>query len=100
MATRSTVLDEVLQAYGGMRTGEICERIASYAIDHSRELEDLLGRQAQDPRHPALLEDPALLCVLERLEHDRYALRRVWTRRRDPAELRRVADLWGIRLGL
>lgn len=82
-----------------MRTCEICERIASYARDHSAELEDLLERQAEDPRRPALFEDVALLCVLERLEHDRYALRRAWMGQRDPGELQRVADLWGIRLG-
>jgi hypothetical protein len=28
-----------------------------------------------------------LLCVLERLEYDRYALRRVWAQRRDLREL-------------
>lgn len=100
MAAPSDVLDDVLQAYGDMGGQEICECIASYALHHLAELENLLGRHARDSRYPALLRDAALLCVLERLEHDRYALRRVWIRRRDPAELRRIADLWGIRVGL
>jgi hypothetical protein len=99
IATRGAVLDAALEAYGDMRVHEICDRIGRYARDHSAELEDLLKRQTKDPRRPPLLEDVALLCVLERLEHDRYALRRAWVGQRDPVELRRVADLWGVRLG-
>jgi hypothetical protein len=95
----STVLGVVLDSYGPIPAAEICERIAGYARQHSAELEEMLERHVPDPRHPPLLDDPALLCVLERLERDRYALMRAWTPRHDPKELRRVADLWGIRLG-
>ncbi len=98
-AAPSAVLAEVLDAYGDMPVPEICRRVLDYASDHSVELRELLARQSHDPRHPALLDDAALPCVLERLEHDRYALRRAWSPRHDPRELRRVADLWGIRLG-
>jgi len=35
----------------------------------------------------------------EHLEHDRYALRRSWLPAHDPAELRRIAEIWGVRLG-
>jgi hypothetical protein len=96
---RSDVLDDVLAAYGDLDTLTICLLIRDYARAHASELDALLDRQERDPRRPAVLSDPALMCVLERLEHDRYALRRSWVSAHDPRELRRVADLWGVRLG-
>ncbi len=94
----SDVVDQVLEAYGDLPVATICRLVRDYAAIHSVELTALLGRQEHDNRRPALLSDPALICVLERLEHDRYALRRSWTPAHDPRELRRIADLWGVRI--
>jgi hypothetical protein len=88
----------VLRAYGDLAVSKICRIVGDYAVEHAREIEALLSRQQDDPRQPRLLSDPALICVLERLEHDRYALRRNWSPAHDPRELRRVADLWGVRV--
>jgi hypothetical protein len=93
-------LDSALRAYGDLDAHEICKLALEYATAHDDELQQLLRRHASDARRPALLSDPALPCVLERLEHDRYALRRAWEQSGDPRELQRVADLWGIRLAL
>jgi hypothetical protein len=94
---RSEVVDEVLEAYGDLPVSAICQLVRDYADRHAAELAALLHRLKDDRRRPALLTDAALLCVLERLEHDRFALRRSWSPVHDPRELRRVADLWGVR---
>jgi hypothetical protein len=94
----SDVVDEVLGAYGDLPVAAICRLVQNYATSHSTELAALLDRQKHDRRRPSLLSDPALICILERLEHDRYALRRNWTPAHDPRELRRIADLWGVRV--
>lgn len=99
-ASRSDVLDEVLPAYGDLDVDVICGLAAEYAREHAEELQGLLRRQRDDHRRPWLLSDPALLLVLERLEHDRYTLRRTWAATHNPRDLRRIADLWGVRSGL
>jgi hypothetical protein len=99
MTVHSRIVDDVVATYGGLDASGICALVSDYARLHASELADLFARQRRDRRRPALLSDPALLCVLERLDHDRYALRRSWARAHDPRELRRVADLWGVRLG-
>jgi hypothetical protein len=99
-ATASEVLDDVLRAYGDLSTDAVCRIVTAYARAHARELRSVLARREGDRRRPRLFSDAAIFCVLERLEHDRYALRRGWVPAHDPAELRRVADIWGIRLGV
>jgi hypothetical protein len=96
----SEVLDEVLSAYGELDIAAIWQLVDEYARAHSAELQGVLDRQMHDRRRPRLLSDPALLLILERLEHDRYALRRSWVPAHDPQDLRRLADLWGVRLGI
>lgn len=100
-ATSSTeLLDDVLPAYGNLDLETVWRIVCSYTRAHADELRRLLDREATDARRPPILSDPAIVCVLERLDHDRYALRRAWTPARDPAELRRLASLWGVRLGI
>jgi hypothetical protein len=99
-ATSSAVLDDVVRAYGGIDVDAICRLVTDYARTRASELLGLLARQQNDWRRPRVLSDPALLCILERLEHDRYALRRSWVPAHDPADLRRIGDLWGIRVGV
>lgn len=99
-SSTSEVLDEVLSAYGELDVDAIWQLAAEYAHAHRGELGAILNRQREDRRRPRLLSDPALLLILERLEHDRYALRRSWVPAHDLQDLRRIADLWGIRLGL
>src|SRR5262245_51357891 len=96
----SDVFDDVLRAYGDLDAETIWQVVNSYAREHGAELRGLLARQQDDWRRPRLLSDPALLLILERLEHDRYALRRSWLPAHDPRDLRRLADLWGVRSGL
>jgi hypothetical protein len=99
-AARCTeLLDDVLPAYGNLDLETVWRIVCSYTRTHADELRGLLDREADDARRPRVLSDPAIMCVLERLENDRYALRRAWAPRRDPAELRRLASLWGVRLG-
>lgn len=99
-APSSEVLDEVLSAYGELDVTAIEQLVDEYARAHGAELRGMLERQLHDRRRPRLLSDPALLLILERLEHDRYALRRSWVPSHDPHDLRRLADIWGIRLGI
>lgn len=96
----SEVLDAVLNAYGALELAAIWQLVDAYARAHGAELQGMLNRQMDDRRRPRLLSDPALLLILERLEHDRYALRQSWVRAHDPQELRRLADLWGVRVGI
>lgn len=95
----SEVIDSVVQAYGDLDVSIICALISAYTRNHADELKRLLARQEHDRRRLSLLSDPALPGVLERLEHDRYALRRSWAERHEPRDLQRLADLWGVRLG-
>ncbi len=99
-AGSTELLDDVLPAYGGANLQTVWGIVSGYARAHTGELRQLLDRQAADARRPRILSDPALICVLERLENDRYALRRAWAPVRDPAELRRLASLWAVRLGI
>jgi hypothetical protein len=96
----SEILRQVISAYGDRKLAEIRSLVDAYLRAHQQELRRLLAAQAHDRRRPPLLSDPALPCVLERLAHDRYALRREWTPKHDPRDLRRLADLWGVRIGL
>lgn len=96
----SAVLDDVLLAYGEMDADRICSAVGAYVDTNRGDLRCLLDRYRDDPRTPAVLTDLALPCVLERLENDRYALRKNWAPKQDLHELRRVSDLWGIRLGV
>ncbi len=99
-AARSTdVLDDVLPAYGNVDLEIVWRIVSNYTRAHADELQRLLDREMADARRPMVLSDPAIMCVLERLANDRYALRRAWAPRRDLAELRRLASLWGVRLG-
>ena len=98
-AARCTELLDVLPAYGNVDLETVWRMVASYARAHADELRRLLDREATDAPRPSVLSDPAIICVLERLGNDRYALRRAWAPRRDVAELRRLASLWGVRLG-
>lgn len=95
----SEILRQVISAYGERKLDEIRGLVDVYLRTHKQELRRLLAAQAHDCRRPPLFTDPALPCLLERLEHDRYALRREWTPEHDPRDLRRVADLWGVRIG-
>jgi hypothetical protein len=100
-AARSTdLLDDVIPAYGDVDLETVWRIVSSYTRAHADELRRLLDREAVDTRRPRILSDPAIMCVLERLDNDRYALRRAWAPRRDLAELRRLASLWGVRLGI
>lgn len=99
-AATSEVFDDVLSAYGDLDMSSIWRLVDEYARAHDAELRGVLARQQNDRRRPRLLSDPALLLILERLEHNRYALRRSWLPAHDPDELRRLADLWGVRLGI
>lgn len=94
----SEVLDDVLPAYGPVDLETVWEIVSRYARAHCSDIRELRDRQADDSRSLSVLSDPALVCVLERLDNDRYALRRAWAPHHDPAELRRLANLWGIRL--
>jgi hypothetical protein len=99
-AARCTeLLDDVLPAYGNVDLETVWRIVSNYTRAHADELRRLLDREATDARRPRVLSDPAIMCVLERLDNDRYALRRAWAPCRDPAELRRLASLWGVRLG-
>ena len=100
-AGRSTeLLDDVLPAYGNVDLETVWRIVSGYTRAHADELRRLLDREAADARRPKILSDPAIMCVLERLDNNRYALRRAWAPVRDPAELRRLASLWGVRLGI
>jgi hypothetical protein len=95
----SEILRQVIFAYGDRKLDEIRTLVDAYLRAHKQELRRLLAAQAHDCRRPPLLLDLALPCILERLEHDKYALRREWTPEHDPRDLRRLADLWGVRIG-
>lgn len=92
------VLDDVLPAYGNVDLETVWRIVSSYTRVHADELRRLLDREATDARRPRVLSDPAIMCVLERLDNDRYALRRAWAPRHDVGELRRLASIWGVRL--
>lgn len=99
-ASSTELLDDVLPAYGNVDLETVWRIVSTYTRAHAVELRRLLDREAADARRPRILSDPAIMCVLERLDNDRYALRRAWAPVRDPAELRRLASLWGVRLGI
>lgn len=94
----SELLDDVLPAYGDADLETVWRIVSSYTCTHTDEVRRLFEREAGDARRPALLSDPAIMCVLERLDNNRYALRRTWAPVRDSRELRRLASLWGVRL--
>jgi hypothetical protein len=96
---RTELLDDILPAYGNVDLETIWRIVSSYTSAHADEVRRLLDREVADARRPRVLSDPAIMCVLERLDNDRHALRRAWAPRHDPAELRRLASLWGVRLG-
>lgn len=96
----SDLLDDVLAAYGPADLETVWAIVLRYAQAHDDDIHELLDRQADDSRSLPVLSDPALVLVLERLENDRYALRRAWAPHHDPVELRRLASLWGIRLDI
>jgi hypothetical protein len=95
----SEMLHQVILAYGDLKVDEILGLVDAYLRAHKMELRRLLAAQEKDGRRPPFLSDLALPCILERLEHDKYALRREWTPKYDPRDLRRLADLWGVRIG-
>lgn len=96
----SETLQEVLLAYGDLTTAEVRRLVEDYLREHRSELRHLLAAQQNDSRRPPLLSDPALPCILERLEHDKYALRSRWIPKHNLRELRRLADFWGVQISL